>query len=53
MLEPLPAWLPVGSHLSRLKRGPALTDAIVVTTGTEAYRDPNGIAIVPASLLGP
>lgn len=22
VLEPLPAWLPVGSHLSRLKRGP-------------------------------
>ena len=33
--------------------GPALIDAIVVTTGPHAYRDEDGIAIVPAALLGP
>lgn len=33
--------------------GPAMLDAAVVYTGTEAYRDNNGIAIVPAALLGP
>jgi predicted AAA+ superfamily ATPase len=29
-----------------------LTDALVVTTGPVAYRMPNGIAVVPAALLG-
>lgn len=33
--------------------GPALLDAIVVTTGRRAYRDDDGVAIVPAALLGP
>ena len=33
--------------------GPALLDAAVVCTGAEAYRDDDGIAIVPAALLGP
>ena len=33
--------------------GPAMLDAAVVYTGTEAYRDDAGIAIVPAALLGP
>jgi predicted AAA+ superfamily ATPase len=33
--------------------GDRLLDAIVVTTGREAYRRPDGIGIVPASLLGP
>jgi hypothetical protein len=28
-------------------------DAIVVTTGTDAYRRPDGIGVVPAALLGP
>jgi predicted AAA+ superfamily ATPase len=33
--------------------GPDLLDAVVVTTGAEAYRRPDGIAVVPAALLGP
>ena len=31
----------------------AATDAVVVTTGRGAYRRPDGIAVVPAALLGP
>lgn len=30
-----------------------LLDAVVVTTGRDAYRRPDGIAVVPAALLGP
>ena len=37
----------------RDRLGPALLDAIVVTTGRRAYRDDDGIAVVPAALLGP
>ena len=33
--------------------GENLLDAIVVTTGRDAYRRPDGIAVVPATLLGP
>ncbi|GEL19491.1 ATP-binding protein [Pseudonocardia asaccharolytica] len=33
--------------------GPDLLDAVIVTTGWEAYRRTDGIAIVPAALLGP
>jgi predicted AAA+ superfamily ATPase len=33
--------------------GPDLLDAVVVTTGREAYRRADGIAVVPAALLGP
>lgn len=33
--------------------GDALADAIVVTTGPVAYRRPDGIAVIPAVLLGP
>ena len=33
--------------------GPRLVDAAVVTTSTEAYRRPDGIGVIPASLLGP
>jgi predicted AAA+ superfamily ATPase len=33
--------------------GGDLLDAVVVTTGTEAYRRKDGIAVVPAALLGP
>jgi predicted AAA+ superfamily ATPase len=33
--------------------GSDLLDAVVVTTGPYAYRRPDGIAIVPAALLGP
>lgn len=34
------------------RMGPHLTDAIIVTTGTTAYRRKDGIAVVPAALLG-
>lgn len=33
--------------------GDELLDAIVVTTGETAYRRPDGIGVVPATLLGP
>lgn len=32
--------------------GEALVDAVVITTGTRAYRRPDGIAVVPLALLG-
>ena len=35
------------------KLGDDLLDAVVVTTGRHAYRRPDGIAVVPAALLGP
>lgn len=37
----------------RERLGPDLLDAAVITTGPEAYRRPDGIAVVPAALLGP
>jgi predicted AAA+ superfamily ATPase len=42
-------------HLHWLAReiGNDLLDAIVVTTGRDAYRRPDGIAVIPAALLGP
>lgn len=42
-------------HLLWLQKelGDDLADAIVVTTGRAAYRRPDGIAVVPAALLGP
>ena len=42
-------------HLIWLREqlGDELADAVVVTTGTEAYRRRDGIAVVPAALLGP
>jgi uncharacterized protein len=42
-------------HLRWLQEqlGPDLLDAMVVTTGTHAYRRPDGVAVVPAALLGP
>ena len=42
-------------HLSWLRDrlGEDLLDAVVVTTGRHAYRRDDGIAVVPASLLGP
>lgn len=42
-------------HLLWLQRelGEQLADAVVVTTGQAAYRRPDGIAVVPAALLGP
>ena len=30
-----------------------LADAVIITTGSHAYRDRDGIAVVPAALLGP
>jgi predicted AAA+ superfamily ATPase len=42
-------------HLLWLRNelGDNLADAIVITTGQAAYRRPDGIAVVPAALLGP
>ena len=37
----------------RDKLGEDLLDAVVVTTGPQAYRRPDGVAVVPAALLGP
>ncbi|OZC01188.1 ATP-binding protein [Rubricoccus marinus] len=37
----------------RDRLGEDLLDAIIVTTGPQAYRRPDGVAVVPASLLGP
>lgn len=37
----------------RDKLGPDLLDSLVVTTGPHAYRRKDGIAVVPAALLGP
>lgn len=44
-----------GVHLKWLadKIGDSLLDAVIVTTGPEAYRRRDGIAVVPAALLGP
>ena len=33
--------------------GPDLIDAVVITTGASAYRRKDGIAVIPAALLGP
>jgi predicted AAA+ superfamily ATPase len=42
-------------HLVWLKSqiGDDLLDAVVISTGTEAYRRRDGIAVIPAALLGP
>jgi len=42
-------------HLAWLaeRLGDEMLDAVVITTGQEAYRRPDGIAVVPAVLLGP
>jgi predicted AAA+ superfamily ATPase len=40
-------------HWLRERIGDQLMDAVVVTTGIEAYRRRDGIAVVPAALLGP
>lgn len=40
-------------HWLREQIGKDLIDAVVVHTGPQAYRRPDGIAVVPASLLGP
>lgn len=43
------------AHLRWLanRLGSDLADAMIVTTGRHAYRDRDGIAVVPAALLGP
>ena len=33
--------------------GDELLDSVIITTGPQAYRRPDGIAVVPAALLGP
>jgi predicted AAA+ superfamily ATPase len=42
-------------HLRWLREhlGDRLLDAVVLSTGASAYRDADGIAIVPLALLGP
>jgi predicted AAA+ superfamily ATPase len=37
----------------RSQIGDDLVDAVVINTGTEAYRRQDGIAVIPAALLGP
>lgn len=40
-------------HWLREQIGADLLDGIIVTTGPHAYRRPDGVAVVPAALLGP
>jgi uncharacterized protein len=40
-------------HWLREQIGDDMLDAVVITTGPEAYRRPDGIAVVPLALLGP
>jgi predicted AAA+ superfamily ATPase len=40
-------------HWLRDRIGPDLVDAVVITTGRDAYRRTDGVAVVPAALLGP
>jgi predicted AAA+ superfamily ATPase len=44
-----------GDHLRWLRQrlGGELLDALIVTTGSHAYRRADGIGVVPAALLGP
>lgn len=39
-------------HWLRQKLGEDLLDAAVITTGSQAYRRSDGVAVIPASLLG-
>ena len=41
-------------HLNWLaaQLGDSLLDAVILTTGEEAYRRPDGVAVIPAALLG-
>jgi hypothetical protein len=43
------------NHLLWLRKqiGSTLTDMAVITTGKHAYRRQDGVAVVPAALLGP
>ena len=40
-------------HWLHTQLGDDLLDRVVITTGAQAYRRPDGIAVVPAALLGP
>jgi hypothetical protein len=40
-------------HWLQNRIGSDLLDAAVITTGSHAYRRPDGIAVIPAALLGP
>jgi hypothetical protein len=40
-------------HWLRGQLGNDLLDAVVISTGPRAYRREDGIAVVPAALLGP
>jgi predicted AAA+ superfamily ATPase len=40
-------------HWLRQQLGTDLLDAVVVTCGPDAYRRPDGVAVIPAALLGP
>jgi predicted AAA+ superfamily ATPase len=40
-------------HWLAARIGGDLLDAVIVTTGAEAYRRRDGVAVVPAALLGP
>jgi predicted AAA+ superfamily ATPase len=40
-------------HWLAERSGTDLLDSVIVTTGAEAYRRTDGIAVVPAALLGP
>jgi uncharacterized protein len=40
-------------HWLRDRLGDDLVDAAVITTGPAAYRRPDGIAVIPAAVLGP
>jgi predicted AAA+ superfamily ATPase len=42
-------------HLNWLKQqfGDTVVDRLIVTTGPQAYRRPDGVAVVPLALLGP
>jgi hypothetical protein len=53
-LDPVPDSAAV-RHMSWLESeiGDQLLDKVVVTTGADAYRRPDGVAVVPAALLGP
>ena len=43
------------AHLTWLRDrlGGDLLDTAVITTGREAYRRPDGVAVIPLALLGP
>ena len=43
----------MGSATTRDRIGPELLDMVIVTTGPEAYRRRDDVAVVPAALVGP